>query len=241
MNLMTKTNVLILGGQSSVSQRLIPLVNRDFFNVYATYRGSNKVNSASLHTEWLYLDIADKNCIEAFLLETSKFKFGVILSLIGNTSNLDYKSNNKLVTKYLETYINFQSLIINELITQMNNGEGKNKIFINISSRSVSYGSFDVLYAQAKSAIDVLTKSLSKLYGNKIKFFNIKPGLIKESKMYHEMKPEVRKSHELRSEGKLLTIDQLCEFLIDFIESQCSAYENSKYDEVDIFIGPQYK
>jgi short-subunit dehydrogenase involved in D-alanine esterification of teichoic acids len=123
-------------------------------------------------------------------------------------------------------------------IVEMVVSREKDKVlFVNVSSRSVLFGSLDPLYAMAKSAIHSLIKSLSKLHSLNIDFYNLVPGLLKNSRMYLDMDPYLQSDHEKRSGGKLMSVDDFALYLKQFILTNHRAYA----DEIDIRVGPQYK
>lgn len=241
MNNSQKVKILILGGESSLAQKLIPLINTNVYEVNATFKGLSKKTKSTLNANWLSLDLNNEKSLEKFLAISSKLDFDILISLIGKTSSLNYMSDENLVFEYLKTYVYNQSHVIFDLVEQMKKNKTKNRIIINISSRSIEYGSFDILYAQSKSSIDVLVKSLNKSAGEQIKFFNVIPGLIKGSRMYNEMPLDVRASHEVRSNGTLLTSDQFAKFLVNLVEGKFIPDLPIRQDGINVYVGPEYR
>jgi NAD(P)-dependent dehydrogenase (short-subunit alcohol dehydrogenase family) len=131
--------------------------------------------------------------------------------------------------------------LIREIVKRIITNGKEIGLFVNISSRSAIYGSLDPYYSMAKSSIHALIKSLSKHYAPKIRFFNLVPGLLKNSSMFLAMDTSLRASHELRAGGKLMTVEEFAQYLNEFVLNNlcCLIFENGY--EVDISVGPQYK
>jgi len=108
-----------------------------------------------------------------------------------------------------------------------------------VSSRAVIYGSNDLYYSEAKSAIHGLTKSLAKRYENS-RCVNLIPGLLKDSNMYSSMSRDVREDHVRRAGGVLMDVNQFALIIVELLDKLMSG--NVDFDsKVDILIGPQYK
>lgn len=230
-----------MGGHSSIGQLFISQVRSDDFNIYATCSNSELLeNKFSMHN-WYELNLKSQDSIDLFLLNIQNISFDVIITLIGKTSDLEFNALDTLISNYLETYISRYSYLIREIVKKINASNKRNVVFINISSRSAIYGSLDIFYSMAKSSIHALIKSLSKLYSPRIRFFNLVPGLLKDSNMYFNMHASLRASHELRAGGNLLTAEEFALFLYRFLLDIYNSSNSENGYEVDIKVGPQYK
>lgn len=232
-----KPNLLLIGAQSSIGQHFLSLNLEEHFNVYSTYSRKSVLGHQNVNQFCFELNLELVESIESFLEQLEGISFDVVILLIGKTSKFTLTSSSELHSNYLNTYIlNYSKMILRlvELIVS----QGKNKVlFVNVSSRSVLFGSLDPLYAMAKSAIHSLIKSLSKLYSPYIDFYNLVPGLLKNSRMYLDMDPKLQSDHEKRSGGKLMSVDDFALYLKQFILINHRAI----FDDIDIRVGPQYK
>lgn len=241
MNSPQRLNILVLGGQSSIGQLFLSNLEVNDFNIYATCSNVESLEKKFLKHNWYEVNIRSQNSIDLFLLNTKNITFDAVISFIGKTSNLELSSSNSLIYNYLETYISRYSYLIREIVKNITiNGNGIG-FFLNVSSRSAIYGSFDPYYSMAKSSIHALIKSLSKLYAPKIRFFNLIPGLLKNSSMFMNMDASLRADHELRAGGKLMSVEEFALYLYKFVMDNlyCSIFQNEY--EVDVNVGPQYK
>jgi hypothetical protein len=93
----------------------------------------------------------------------------------------------------------------------------------------------------AKSSIHSLIKSLSKLYAPKIRFFNLIPGLLKDSSMFLAMDLDLRANHQFRAGGRLMTVGEFAQYLNEFVLDNLYYSEAKNDHEVDINVGPQYQ
>jgi NAD(P)-dependent dehydrogenase (short-subunit alcohol dehydrogenase family) len=236
-----KLNILVLGGQSSIGQLFLSQVQANDFNVYATCSNSELLGKKILEHNWYELNLKSQDSIDLFLLNTQNISFDGIITLIGKTSNLELDSSNTLISHYLETYIFRYSYLIREIVKNINTHGKEGVLFINISSRSAIYGSLDPFYSMAKSSIHALIKSLNRLYSPRIRFFNLVPGLLKNSTMFFNMHTSLRIEHELRAGGNLMTAEEFALFLYRFVLDNCRGSNFEISYEVDIKVGPQYK
>ena len=158
MTFRKELNILMLGGQSSIGQSILSKLPSNC-HILATSRSNSELKVNKSGTEWINLDIANENSIELFLDEISYTSFDLIINLIGKLSGLKSKSSLKLISDYLQIYISNQTFLIERLFAINSKIEFS---YINISSRAVTYGSNDLYYSEAKSAIHGLTKSLAR-------------------------------------------------------------------------------
>jgi short-subunit dehydrogenase involved in D-alanine esterification of teichoic acids len=232
-----KPNLLLLGAQSSIGQHFLSLNLGQHYNVYSTYSSKSFLGRQNDREFSFELNIELPKSIELFLQELKDIQFDVVIFLIGKTSNLPLTSSDDSISSYLDTYIrNYAKLIFG--IAEKVGIRNKDKVlFVNVSSRSVLYGSSDPFYAIAKSSVHSYIKSLSKLYSSNIDFHNLVPGLLKNSRMYLEMDPHLQSDHEKRSGGNLMSVDDFALYLKQFILVNHKMHG----DEIDIRVGPQYK
>lgn len=235
MTFRKELNILMLGGQSSIGQSILSKLPSNC-HILATSRSNSELKVNKSGTEWINLDIANENSIELFLDEISYTSFDLIINLIGKLSGLKSKSSLKLISDYLQIYISNQTFLIERLFAINSKIEFS---YINISSRAVTYGSNDLYYSEAKSAIHGLTKSLARQYTNS-KCINLMPGLLKNSSMYLSMPENVRDDHERRAGGQLMEINQFALFTVGLVKELMNSDINDER-KVDLFVGPQYE
>lgn len=174
---------------------------------------------------------------QILLLGQKSSSYDVVLNLIGQLSNLPINASLGDVRMYFDTYVNNQTFLIRELL----NAKGKRQVlFVNLSSRAVTYGSHDLYYSEAKSAIHALTKSLAKIHRESY-FINIVAGLIKGSAMYLSMPKEVQIDHIRRAGGRLMEIDDLGKLIVDLICKTESKVSKKIHGCFDLMAGPQYE
>ena len=235
MNLPQELNLLILGGQSSIGKAVISKLPTSH-TIRATYRSYNAIGELRDRTEWISLDLANEESITTFLDKASLVPSNVIINLIGELSGLSINSSLHSISRYFQTYVSNHSFLIEKLFA-INSKE--NFSFVNVSSRAVIYGSNDLYYSEAKSAVHGLTKSLAKLYKNS-RCVNLIPGLLKDSNMYSSMPMDIRDDHAQMSGGELMNINQFAIFLVELVEKL--TYGDTDFDnKVDLLIGPQYE
>ncbi|MDA8775860.1 SDR family oxidoreductase, partial [Opitutales bacterium] len=90
--------------------------------------------------------------------------------------------------------INFNSVA--KIISSLLNHFSNNSQILIMSSISGQRGSYDPIYAASKSAIIGLGKSLSQTLTPVTRTNIIAPGLVDQSSMFNEMKPECKEYHE---------------------------------------------
>lgn len=163
--------------------------------------------------------------------------FNVVLNLIGKLSDFGGEASPGDISLYFETYITNHTILIRELMKSRN---GQRFLFINFSSRAVTYGSNDMYYSEAKSAIHGLTKSLAKVHRD-YEFVNLIPGLIKGSSMYSSMPETVKTDHVRRAGGRLIELDEFAEFVVNFICKKMANWPKNPGVCVDLHVGPQYE
>lgn len=232
-----KPNLLLLGAQSSIGRHLLSLNLGEHYNLYSTYSSKSVLDGQNNREYSFVLDLEIAKSIESFLQELQDLRIDVVIFLIGKTSNFSLTTSDDLISNYLDTYILNYSKLIFGIVEKVAIQNKEKTLFVNVSSRSVLYGSLDPFYAMAKSAIHSYVKSLNRLYSSSINFHNLVPGLLKNSRMYLDMNPRLRSDHERRSGGKLMSVEDFAIYLKQFI-----LIDHRKHvDEIDIRVGPQYK
>lgn len=227
-------NMLILGATSSLARPFLNIALDEGFGVTATNRNSvNLFENSNL--KWLHLDLEYQNSINSFLESIANKKFDLIIDFIGENSqlelhNLELIKLNKYFSAQITNHI-FLLLKIQSLINPNGN-------LINISTRSVKYGSFDIPYAAAKSAIHSTIFSLRNKFLENQKVINVVSGLIENSSMFNQMTLENISKHRERAVKELLTPLEFAKALIEICKNT-KENEYSNYSE--IFIGPDYE
>jgi len=232
-----KPNLLLLGAQSSIGQHFLSLNLGEHYNVYSTYSSKSIFGRQNAKEFSFVLDLEVAKSIESFLQGLLDIRFDVVIFLIGKTSKLSITSSDDSISNYLDTYIRNYAKLIFGIAEKIAIRDKNRALFVNVSSRSVLYGSLDPFYAIAKSAIHSYIKSLSRLYSSSIDFHNLVPGLLKNSRMYLDMDTRLQLDHEKRSGGKLMSVGDFALYLKQFILINHKMH----VDEIDIKVGPQYK
>ena len=110
--------------------------------------------------------------------------------------------------------INFNS--ITKIISSLSSRFVPYSHILFMSSISGQRGSFDPIYAASKSAIIGLAKSLSQTLTPRTRTNIIAPGLVDQSSMFHQMKPERQEYHIQNNPlNKLLPKDSLAEIIYE--------------------------
>jgi hypothetical protein len=86
-----------------------------------------------------------------------------------------------------------------------------------------------------KSALEAFVRSSSKALTANQSIIGISSGLIENSRMYLDMKPEHRISHKIRAGGSLITVEDLCSEI--WLLSSSQSTENNGQT---IHVGPIY-
>ena len=233
-----KYQILIVGGSSSIGIELLNTLQATDFGLIATYRSFIPKNVPE-SIQWLHLDLESSESIANFLASIRHFGVDIAIFLIGKTNAKELSDCTfNTIDFYIQTYVTNYTYLIKELVYSVCLDVDFTYLFLNISSRSATKGSYDFLYAQAKAAIHSLFLSLNKQLNN-VAFFNLVLGLIENSGMYNDMSRQLQENHRKRAGGKLLEIKQVStaiELLIDDLKQGklCKASNNT------IFLGPDY-
>jgi NADP-dependent 3-hydroxy acid dehydrogenase YdfG len=226
--------MLILGATSSMARPFLELALNKGYEVTATTRTSKNFPEG-LGLNWEYLDLDSEESVNKFINLTSNLKFDFIFDFIGKTSNLGYQ---KFELMDVEKY--FSSQITNHifLLLKIQKSLTSDGSLVNISTRSVKYGSFDILYAAAKAAVHNSVFSINDKLQGKQKTINIVSGLIENSTMFNQMSPENINSHRNRARTELITIEVFAKELIKI----CRDIDDGKLNKYsEIVIGSDYE
>jgi NAD(P)-dependent dehydrogenase (short-subunit alcohol dehydrogenase family) len=104
-----------------------------------------------------------------------------------------------------------------------------------MSSRAGSNASYDVHYSAVKSALEGYVRSSARTLSSNQSIIGISSGLIQNSRMYLDMKPEHRESHIERAGESLITVEELCSQIWNL-----SADKSSENNGKIIHLGPVY-
>ena len=230
-------NLMILGAQSSIASAVMKELTSHHSKIIGTHSSPLPPKSSFNSIDWQHLDLENPEGISKFLELNGKKPFDVVLNLIGKLSYLGRSANLADIAKYFNTHVTNHTYLVEQLL-QLRNYQPL--LYINFSSRSVTYGSNDLYYSQAKSAIHCLTKSLAKLYRGS-SFINLIPGLIKDSAMYLSMPENVQSDHVLRAGRPLMELDEVGKFVVNLIHQQILNRTSEPGVCLDLRVGPQYE
>lgn len=226
--------ILILGGSSSVAAPFLQRALAEGYEITATTRNHDfQLEKPNLH--WEYLDLDSEQSILNFLASVSNIKFNIIFDFIGKTSEANSQIFDLVdLDKYFESQVTnhvFLLLRILELLSM-------DGVLINLSSRSVEYGSFDIPYAASKAALHNSYFSIRNKLSHEQKVINLISGLIVDSTMFKEMSLETRLSHQNRADTELITVERFADKLIEL----CRNINSKKLNRYSLIkIGPDYE
>jgi len=225
------SDLLILGGSSSLGQEIIIQAKKLGISITAT---SRSIENAQIDdVNWKQLNIDSIASIDIFLNEIADFQFSTIIFCIGSLSNIKFNSISLEQTyKYLETYVFNATYLITKLTSNLNSQLFSKLVYV--SSRAALYPSFDFYYAMSKAAISSFVSSLSRQLPIKHSTYVFVPGLIKGSNMYNKMDLINREDHENRANHKLVTLQEAANFILKF------DYSTTPSGYI-VEVGPSYK
>jgi short-subunit dehydrogenase involved in D-alanine esterification of teichoic acids len=226
--------MLILGGTASIACPFLQMALDSGYEITATTRASQNLLSNS-KLNWEYLDLDSEESVIKFIHSISTFNFNFIFDFIGKTSELN-SQNFELID--LKEY--FSSQITNHVFLLLNiqrllTLDGS---LINVSSRSVKHGSFDIPYAAAKAAVHNSVYSIKDKLLGKQKIINVICGLIENSRMFNQMSPENIISHRNRASTGLITVEA---FAIELIKLCEDVKDENSTTYSEILIGSDYE
>jgi len=179
-------------------------------------------------SEWLELDLSQESSVTRFGEEIENRHFDLVVYLVGAT-----RIGNVNPQEYVET--NFSNPIrLFEMLT-IKLAQEAPSCFIFISSRAAKYPSFDVYYSAVKAGLSAALRSLNATAHSGSKFLSVLPGLITGSGMYMDMDSNVRESHKVRSNNRLLDINEAAREIFNIIDNK-NKFTNGEMIE----IGPSY-
>ena len=197
------------------------------FKITATFRTKSKCVDSNI--DWVQLDISNQASIESFNEYIKNKEFRLIIFVIGE---LSLSESNK--EKYLITNLVSATSILESLRNSLDKED--KSVLLYVASRSAIYPSFDLYYSIVKAGLAAAIRSLSLGLLQNQKMLSIAPGLIVGSSMYEKTPKNVRNSHHIRSEYKLLDLKKLAREIFKIIDCQDN-FENGSLIEV----GPKYK
>lgn len=226
--------ILVLGGTSSIAKPFLKLALTEGYEVTATTRDSkNSSDNSRLHWESLNLD--SKQSVHEFINSINQIEFDFIFDFIGKTSGFDLQDFD---STSLEQYFNAQITNHVYLLLKIQKQLVQNGSLINISSRSVEHGSFDIPYAISKASIHQFVFSTRNRISKDQNVVNVVSGLIQNSTMFNEMSLETKTNHQHRASAELITVEN---FVIELFKL-CKDLEDGKYTSYALIkIGPDYE
>jgi NAD(P)-dependent dehydrogenase (short-subunit alcohol dehydrogenase family) len=204
------SNVLLLGGTSSLAPQIITKFLDEGYSITATYRNQNECQQNSKNLSWIHLDLNSRESLSEFLLQIAEQDFERIIVLIGATSTMETAEYDMdALYKYYEIYISG----LHYLIRRSSNRLKVMGNLVVLSSRSGSHSSFDAHYSATKGALESLVRSIAPKLLESQSAICLAPSLIENSKMFLEMTSANIEKHKNRSNHKLLSIEEVSEFI----------------------------
>ena len=229
----SSTNILVIGGNSSLGQEIIRQAEQAGFAVHATSRIS--MQPQEMGAEWHYLDLAHEATVYKFFQELEHLRFQNVFYCIGETSDLivgDFSKDN--LAEYFTIQFLMSFILLSRLPTLMTTEVSSTLAYV--SSRSAIYPSYDIPYAAVKGGLTSAVLSISKRLQQNQRAIVVAPGLIEGSTMFFDMSRELQADHRARAGGKLLSLSEAAGYLLEF-GSENSGVQNG----VILEIGPRYK
>lgn len=188
---MNNNHTLIIGGTTSLSEQIINIFIQNDHKVTTTYN-KTKVENTTVDSVKLNCD-SDESILE-FNLDCKKKP--PLKNLIFLTGILPGKSVQEYTYEEINRVININFNSVAKIINSLSNHFISNSQILLMSSISGQRGSFDPIYSASKSAIIGLGKSLSQTLTPVTRTNIIAPGLVDQSSMFNEMKPDRKEYHE---------------------------------------------
>lgn len=230
MELITN-RTLILGGTSSLAQTLFRFARDESHEITTTYRGGLCKNR-DININWLNLELSERESVEKFLDALSDTQFNKVFFLIGAVTNRHFlEMSHSEMLRYYSTYV------VNALYLLqgcLKNIKPTSSIIV-MSSRAGSNASYDVHYSAAKSALEAYVRSSAGALPVNQSIIGISCGLVENSRMFLDMKPEHQESHKNRAGGRLIAVEELCSQIWK-LSDESTSVNNGKV----IHVGPVY-
>ncbi len=184
-------NLLIIGGSSSLGKEIIKKFTANDWYIISTYYSNKLPTQKNLIIKKLnLLSKISINSFVEYLKNISKIDCVLFLSSILNGKQMqDYTFNE--INECMNINFTGQAYLLGKIL---NNLSEKCSILF-ISSISGQKGSYDSIYAASKGAQISFVKSISKSLAPKLRVNVLSPSLIKNSKMYFDMKKSIRDRH----------------------------------------------
>jgi short-subunit dehydrogenase len=224
---MSSKNLLIIGGNSSLSTPVMNLAKEKGYEVTITLREDDINNSEEVNRISLNLNL--KGEPHDFLKKIHNETYSVILFLIGETS-LSYLDKNK----YIKIHLSKTLTLIETL--QKNNLKTNDSCLIYMSSRAAIHPSFDPYYSAVKGGMISAIRSLALRSKPNQYIISVVSGLIRGSRMFEDMPQHLQLSHAERAAQNLLTKEEYAFKLFEVIEN-LELCKNGEY----ILIGSDYE
>ena len=206
------SSVLLLGGTSSLAPQIITKFLSEGYSITATYRNLNKCQQYSNSISWIHLDLNSRDSVSEFFAQIAKQDFERIIVLIGATAKME---NNEYDMSALYTYYENHISALHYLIRRSCAHLKEVGNLVALSSRSGSHPSFDAHYSASKGALESLIRSIAPKLLDSQSVICLAPSLIENSEMYFEMTPSNIEKHRSRSHQKLLSINEVSDFIFE--------------------------
>ena len=205
---------LVVGASSKIGLAIVAELEARGLDVVATYH-SNAPAALSAGSQWYPLDVTSQQSISTLIdrVARSGKGFDVVVMVAG-----------LLLGKALDVYdldaidevmrVNFSgpASVVGRMMPYLNEGS----CVVMFSSVSGERGSYDPVYAASKGAIISLVKSLATWHAPRTRFVAVAPGLVEDSGMYVEMKPDRQAFHrDAVPVGRLITAQDIAKIVFD--------------------------
>lgn len=166
------------------------------------------------------LDLSDKASIINFLENTELSGVSKAISFIGETigkkcTEVEYDEIARIYTA--------TSLGLNFVLGKLLNIMPEKSSIIAVTSRSASHVSFDAHYSAIKASTEAFVRSSYQFCKNGQSILCVAPSLVDESSMFRKMSTENIEKHKARTDGPLLTIEELGEYIWQLSPEVCQS------------------
>lgn len=213
----TRARALVVGASSRIGRAVVAELETRGLDVVATYHRNAPVDG-SPGTKWHALDVTSQDSIDALTHEiaSSGQRLDVIVMapglLLGKP--LDFYDL-EAIDEVMRVNFSGPASVIASVLPFLNDGS----CVVMFSSVSGERGSYDPIYAASKGAMISLVKSLATRLAPKTRFVAIAPGLVEDSGMYAEMKPERQAFHrDAVPVGRLITPQEIARIVFDLTQ-----------------------
>lgn len=206
--------ILIVGITGAIGKKVAELFTANGINCIGST--SKKKNLHKTPHEMFYVNLEKISTISHFISQIPLLN-GVIfcagLEPQFSLNETDIKHHNKM----MDIHVNGPLFLIQSLKNKIKKGG----VITFISSIAAQKGSYDPSYAIAKSAIDGITRTLSReLAINHIRVNAIAPGLVSDTPVFKKMSPDFKEKHLSQTLTKNLTTTKDCAEAIYFLYTQ---------------------